>query len=147
MSDVPGDRHVLLEKIRAKRAAIDGWLARVEPKQSRLLRLSIVAGALAAGLTAGPGIGGEGFIAAAKGVVTFGVPVWQVLCLLATLLSVATVIANGLLKSGDVGARIAAVRTCDAKLEGLATQLELDQIALSEAAAQYSRYLTEVPEV
>ncbi len=141
------DTEALLEKIRSKRREVAEYLKKSEPRQSRLITNSIVAGALAAALTAGPGVGGSGFIEAAKGVVSFGIPVWQVLCLLATVLSMAAVITNGLLKTRDLTSKIAQVRGCDAKLEGLETMLELDQIELNQAASLYTQYLTEIPHV
>ncbi len=137
----------LLEKIRTKRREVADYLNKSEPRQSRLLTTSIVAGALAAAMTAGPGMGGGGFIEAAKGIASFGIPVWQVLCLLATLLSVSAVISNGMLKSNDLASKIAQVRSCDAKLEGLETMLELEQIKLDQATSLYTQYLTEIPHV
>jgi hypothetical protein len=141
------DANALLEKIKSKRLEVADYLKKSEPRQSRLITTSIVAGALAAALTAGPGVGGSGFIEAAKGVVSFGIPVWQVLCLLATLLSMAAVITNGLLKARDPTFKIAQVRGCDAKLEGLETMLELNQIDLQQAASLYTQYLTEISHV
>ncbi len=141
------DTDALLGKIKTKRREVADYLKKSEPRQSRLITTSIVAGALAASLTAGPGVGGGGFIEAAKGVVSFGIPVWQVLCLLATLLSMTAVITNGLLKSRDMTSKIAQVRGCDAKLEGLEIMLELQQIDLQQATNLYTQYLTEIPHV
>lgn len=141
------DAEDLLNKIRTKRQEVADYLGKNEPKKSRLLTISIVAGALAAAMTAGPGMGGGGFIEAAKGVVSFGIPVWQVLCLAATLLSVSAVISNGMLKSNDLSSKIAQVRSCDAKLEGLETMLELEQIELDQATSLYTQYLTEIPHI
>lgn len=96
------DADTLLKRIQTKRSEVAEYLKKNEPRQSRYIIISIVAGALAAALTAGPGVGGTGFIESAKGVFSFGIPVWQVLCLLATLLSMSAVITNGLLKSRDL---------------------------------------------
>lgn len=141
------DADALLQKIKTKRREVADYLKKSEPRQSRLITTSIVAAALAAALTAGPGVGGGGFIEAAKGVVSFGIPVWQVLCLLATILSVAAVITNSMLKSNDMTSKIAQVRGCDAKLEGLEIMLELQQIDLQQATTLYTQYLTEIPHV
>lgn len=141
------DVDALLEKIRTKRREVADYLKKNEPRQSRLIITSIVAGALAAALTAGPGVGGSGFIEAAKEVISFGIPVWQVLCLLATFLSMAAVITNGMLKSNDITSKISQARGCDAKLEGLETMLELQQIDLQQAASLYTQYLTEIPHI
>jgi len=42
--------------------------------------------ALTATLTAGPGVSGNEFVDTAKNVMPFGIPVWQLLCLLAASL-------------------------------------------------------------
>jgi len=141
------DKDALLEKIQAKRGEVSDYLKKNEPRHSRYITISIVAGALAAALTAGPGVGGTGFIESAKGVVSFGIPVWQVLCLLATLLSMSAVITNGLLKSRDLTSKITQVRGTDAKLEGLEIMLELNQIELKQAASLYTQYLTEISHI
>lgn len=141
------DNDALLKKIKAKRGEVSDYLKKNEPRHSRYITISIVAGALAAALTAGPGVGGTGFIESAKGVISFGIPVWQVLCLLATLLSMSAVITNGLLKTKDLTSKITQVRGCDAKLEGLETMLEFEQIDLKQATSLYTQYLTEIPHI
>lgn len=141
------ETEVLLEKIKLKRRKVADYLNKNVPRQSRLITISIVAGALAAALTAGPGVGGSGFIEAARGAVSFGVPVWQALCLLATLFSVAVVIVNGMLKSNDLISKISQARVCDAKLEGLEIMLNLNQIGLKQATSFYTQYLTEISHI
>jgi hypothetical protein len=147
MSEISNESNTLLTKIRAKRRELSAYLSQIEPRNSRLINFSIIAGALAAGLTAGPGIGGDGFIGAAKGIISFGIPVWQVLCLIATTLSIIVVISNGMLKSHDITTKIGQARMGDAKLEGLETLLELEQIDVKQAAQRYSQYLTEIPHI
>jgi hypothetical protein len=141
------DADALLDRIKTKRREVADYLIKNEPRQSRFITTSIVAGALAAALTAGPGVGGAGFIETASGLVSFGIPVWQVLCLLATFLSMSAVITNGLLKSNDLTSKISQARGCDAKLEGLEIMLDMDQIDLKQAASLYTQYLTEIPHV
>jgi hypothetical protein len=141
------EAEALLEKIKVKRRQVADYLNKNEPRQSRLITFSIVAGAMAAALTAGPGVGGSGFIDTARGVVSFGVPVWQVLCLLATIFSVSVVIVNGMLKSNDLISKISQARGCDAKLEGLEIMLNLNQIELKQAASLYTQYLTEISHI
>jgi hypothetical protein len=141
------ESEALLQNIKEKRRKVADYLKENEPRQSRLITISIVAGALAAALTAGPGVGGSGFIETARGVVSFGVPVWQVLCLLATLFSVSVVIVNGMLKSNDLISKISQARGCDAKLEGLELMLSLNQIDMNQAASLYTQYLTEISHI
>lgn len=141
------EEDVLLAKIKTKRQQLSDYLAKTEPRHSTLILCSIVAGALSAALTAGPGVGGENFIDAAADVASFGIPLWQVLCLAATVLSVLAVVANGLLKSYDLTSKIASARTCDAKLEGIQTMLELGQSDVEQATQQYTQCLAEMPHV
>lgn len=147
MSESSDDQKILLRKIREKRTELASYLVRAEPRNTKLINTSIVFGALAAALTAGPGVGGDGFISSVKDVVSFGIPVWQMLCLVATILSVTVVIVNGMMKSHSLTSKIAAARTCDAKLEGLETMLELDQVDLQQATQVYTQCLTEVSHI
>nr|WP_320014869.1 hypothetical protein [uncultured Desulfobacter sp.] len=136
-----------MTKIRTKRKEIADYLAKSEPRQLRLINSSIISGAIAAALTAGPGIGGEGFVNSVTGIMSFGIPIWQALCLAATILSVAAVVINGMLKSHDLTSKVTSARSCDAKLEGLETMLELAQVNAEQATPLYTQYLTEIPHV
>lgn len=147
MSESRNEQKVLLSKIKEKRAELASYLAQVEPRNTRLINTSIIFGALAAALTAGPGVGGDNFISSVKDMVSFGIPVWQMLCLVATILSVTVVIVNGMMKSHSLTSKIATTRTCDAKLEGLETMLELDQVDLQQATQVYTQCLTEVSHI
>ena len=147
MPENKSDADALLTKIRTKRQELADYLAKSEPRHLRLINYSIVSGALAAALTAGPGIGGDGFINSVKSIVSFGIPIWQALCLIATILSVAAVVINGMLKSHDLASKITSARSCDAKLEGLETMLELAQVNVEQATPLYTQYLTEIPHV
>jgi hypothetical protein len=137
----------LLENVRAKRQEITEYIEKTEPRHRRLVNGSIICGALAAALTAGPGIGGAGFIDFAKNAVSFGMPVWQALCLAATVLSALVVIANGLLKSHDLTTKIASARGCNSKLEGLQLMVETGQMDVQRATSLYTQYLTEVSHI
>jgi hypothetical protein len=147
MTENPSDKDRLLKKIATKREKVSAYLAKTEPRNSSLITCSIVAGALAAALTAGPGVGGDGFINSVKNVVSFGIPIWQVLCLVATLLSVAAVIANGMLKTNNLTAKIGTARACDTKLERIETMLELGQIDLAQATREYTECLMTIPHI
>jgi len=147
MLEHTADKEALVLRIKAKRKQIADYLNKTAPRHSWLITCSIVAGTLAATLTAGPGVGGEGFISTAKNVVKFGIPVWQVLCLAATGLSIAAVITNGMLKSYDYASKIANASRCDAKLEGIEIMLEFDQLNVGEATKQYTQCLTEVSDI
>lgn len=140
-------KQALLQNIIAKRGDIAGYLKKNEPRNNRLINISIICGAVAAALTAGPGIGGGGFIDSAKSMLSFGLPVWQVLCLAATMLSVFAVVANGKLKSQDLTLKIAGARSCNSKLEGLQLMLETGQMDIEQATPLYAQYLTEISHI
>ena len=147
MSNNLTEEQILLTRIQDKRQELASYLIKHEPRNSRLINSSIIAGALAAALTAGPGAGGEGFIDSAKSIMSFGIPVWQVLCLAASALSVVAVIANGMLKSNNLANKITKTQASDAKLEGLETMLELKQVDLEQATQLYTQYLTEISHI
>lgn len=52
-----------------------------------------------------------------------------------------------MLKSNDLASKINGARSCDAKLEGLETMLELSQINVKQATPLFAQYLAEVPHV
>lgn len=143
----PSDQQLLLTKIKTKRQQISEYLSKTEPRHSSLINSSIFASALAAALTAAPGVGGEPLISSMKKIVTFGIPIWQMLCILATILSTLAVIANGVLKSYNMTSKITSARSCDAKLEAIQTMLELGQVDVEEAAQDYTQCLVEIPHV
>ncbi len=144
MSEDRNDVNMLLTKIKTKREEVSNYLARNESRHSRLSNSSIILGALTALLTAGPGVGGGEFIDAIKNFASFGIPVWQLLCLAATLFSVAAVIVNGMLKSQNLASKITNARSCTSKLEGLETLLELQQMDVKQAAPLYTKYISEI---
>ena len=62
MADQSGDRRQeFLRRIDSRRASIDEYLDKARPRGGRLATIAIVSSAVAAALTAGPALGGEGF--------------------------------------------------------------------------------------
>lgn len=100
----------------------------------RLSLVSIISSALAAALTAGPALGGQGFTDSVAGAFNTGEDstVWRVLCLLTLVVSVISAIAVNLSKSRNWEARIISAEACNAELEGLQTLLEFGQIPVNE---------------
>lgn len=137
----------LLDRIKAKRQIINGYISKHEPRHNRLINFSIISGCLAALLTVGPGVGGNDFVNAIKNYATFGIPIWQILCFAASLCSVVAVITNSMLKSSDIKQKVDIARSCDAKLEGLEMMVELSQIENKQATQLYAKYLSEIPHV
>ena len=111
-------RESLLKRIKDRRRSIKSFLSSLEPAGTRLTNFNIICGAIATVLTATPAIGGK------------------------TMMS--TIAAN-LYKSHEIATRLGKAQACDAKLEGLETLLELEQITLKDSATQYTQYISEIP--
>src|SRR3712207_3710350 len=97
------ERAELLLTIERRREAIDAYVREKTPASGRLSTISIVSSAIAAALTAGPALGGEGFTDRVQdGLdVEAGPPAWQVLCLAALVVSVIAAISANLAKAND----------------------------------------------
>ncbi|NKX51897.1 hypothetical protein HER39_15255, partial [Arthrobacter deserti] len=67
-------------------------------------------------------------------------PVWQVLCLLATVLSVVVALTTHFATSKGKAEQISAAETCNAELEGLQTALAFGNLPLQEAVRLYQQY-------
>ncbi len=141
------DAQQLLKRIAERRRSLEVYLGSARPRVERLSLVSIISSALAAALTAGPALGGEGFTDSVAGAFNTGEDstVWRVLCLLALVVSVISAIAVNLSKSRNWEARIISAEACNAELEGLQTLLEFGQIPVSEAVKLYQQYVAKVP--
>ncbi len=138
-------RETLLTLIREKRATLAEFINKIDGRSRRQTNIAIICGAIAAALTAGPAIGGVPFSAwltKATGVET---PIWQVLCFGAMICSVAATIATNLSKTQDVLSKLTAAQACNARLEGLQSQVELQSLDFKQASADFSKLLAEIP--
>ena len=144
MPDDPDAKKKLLHMIRQKREEIRAFLDENETRNRRLVNTAIVASAIAAAFTAGPAFGGQTLTAWLTQAFGTSSPAWQLLCLGATVCSVAAAITTNLSKSHELGSKIVHAQTADAKLEGLEALLDMDQIDIQEATTQYAQHLTGV---
>jgi MFS family permease len=140
-----GDRDPadLLETIRQKRRHVEAFLATAVPRKRRLLNITIVAGALAAALTAAPAAGGQPFttwMTAAMGLTS---PSWRLLCGVASVCSILATVTTQLLKSNNLEERITRAQGCRAKLEVLEIGLAAGQIEPQRATAEYLQCVQE----
>lgn len=136
----------LQQRIEDRRRTVEAYLRRARPRAERLTYVAIVSSALAAALTAGPGVGGTGFTGGvAKGLDIAESTVWQSLCLLGMVTSVVAAISANLSKSRNAEARIVSAEACNAELEGLQTLVEFQQVSLQEALKLYQQYVARVP--
>lgn len=136
----------LQKRIEDRRRTVEAYLRRARPRAERLTYVAIVSSALAAALTAGPGVGGTGFTGGvAAGLDIAESTVWRSLCLLGMVTSVVAAISANLSKSRNAEARIVSAEACNAELEGLQTLVEFQQVSLQEALKLYQQYVARVP--
>ena len=82
--DEAQNRQDLTRQIDQRRDDIRAFLRHARPRRNRLTTVSIVASAVVAALTAGPGFGQDTFNAAVASIFSLSNPaiVWQVICVL-----------------------------------------------------------------
>jgi hypothetical protein len=147
MGGVTPDEQQLLNRIADRRRSIEVYLSKARPRSARLTLITIVSSALAAVLTAGPAIGGQGFTEAVAAALNLegSASVWRPLCLLATIVSVVAAISANLSRSKNVESRIVSAETANSELEGLLALIEFNQVPLKEAVKMYQQIVTRVP--
>jgi hypothetical protein len=137
----------LLRRIKDRRRTVDAYLRSARPRAARLTYVSVVSSAIAAALTAGPGLGGKKFVGFTKANIGLGDPsdVWQPVCLVAAIVSVIAAISANLSKAKNAEARIIHAEACNAELEGLQALVEFKQVSLEDAVKLYQQYVTRIP--
>lgn len=127
----------LLKKIGAKRSEIAAYLSRTEPTAMRLTTVTTLCSATAGILTA--------TLTKVLGDAPKFSPTWRWLSLGATVCSGLAIVTNQWYKSRNYAANISKARTADAKLEALATLIEIGQIPLKDSGIRYEKCVLEVP--
>lgn len=130
-----------------RRAAVQAFLRANRPRIRRRANLTIVLSSLAAAFTARPALGGEPFAASVQRILGLAsdVIVWQLLCLLALLVSVSAAVLTNVAKSQDSEARLSTVEAVNAELEGLASLLHFGHLSLEDAVKLYQQYTAKTP--
>lgn len=139
MAEATGTSFNLPGRIREKRAQVDRYLAKALPRKRRLLNATLLGGALAALLTAGPALGGKTFSAWLSEVFGLHSPAWQLLCGAAALCSLTAAISTQLLKSHGLEENLARAQLCSTKLELLELGLAAGQLDGAQALAEYGK--------
>lgn len=140
-------RQELLKRIKEKQGAVGAFAREISASGDRQTNTSIICGAIAAVLTAGPALGGTGFtegIGHALALPTDSI-VWRTLCFAATILMLVATISTNLYKSHDVAGRLSKAEACSAELEGLEALIEFGQLPVSEGVKLYQQYIAQVP--
>ena len=137
---MPENDSALLEREEAKREELRAYVSKVRPRKRRLTNLTLYCGSIATVLTATPGLGGEA-VTSWLALHVFGAtaPAWQILCLWATLCTVAATVATQILKTRDWDVKLVKAQAAVAKLEVIATDLQSGNIDDQQASAEYLR--------
>lgn len=142
-------RQYLIEQIDAKRRSLNAFIRKLQPRSARLTNQGIVFSALAAALTAGPGLGGEKFTEFAKQLLGSqgDSPIWRLLCFAAMVCSLIASISTSLYKTHQMDLQLAKAQDVHSKLEGLALSVHmgLDMMKATELFTQYNNEAAFVP--
>ena len=134
----------LLHKIRNRRLSLQHYIQREEPRNKRLLNIAIICGILATLLTGVPALGGEKAIKEIKSKTNPVIPVWQIMCIGASVCTSIATAATTYKNSYDTSNKIAKAQVCDSKLEILEILLADGQIENRQAIEKYGDYVSEV---
>ena len=140
-------REQLSGRIAEQQDAVLAFLRKERPRRNRLTNLSVWGSVLAALLTAGPALGGTRFTTTLQGIFSLreSSMVWQVLCLIAVILSAAAALATSLATSHSVAARVTAAEACNVQLDALRLALDLGHINADEAGKLLQQHAAQVP--
>ena len=131
----------LLDRVRSKRAEVDKYLEFNSRRRRLLVNLVIIAGALAALLTAPPAVGGKPFTDWLQQLFHSTAPAWQFLCLFACLASLASVIAIQIQKSNNYEEHIVRAQELRAALEVLEVSITCGSLTIHKATSQFLKCL------
>lgn len=134
----------LVQRIHEKRQDVDRYLEATTRRRSRLVQATIVAGAVAATLTAAPALGGETFSDRLSEVFPTAAPAWQILCAIAALCSLAATVATQLHKSNNYDERIVRAQGARAGLEVLEVGIASGHLDVDEAFDRYQQSVRNV---
>lgn len=143
-----GDNHnnnSLMRRVREKRNAIDSYLDVACRRRHRLVHVTIIAGSVAAALTAAPALGGKPFTDWLDGATEAPTQSWRILCALAALCSLAATIASQLHRSNDYDDHITRARGAKANLEALEVGIECGYLNTRDAVNRYMTCIEDVP--
>ena len=131
----------LLDRVHAKRAEVERYV-QVNARRRRLLvDLVVVASAVAVFLTAPPAAGGKTYTDWLQGLLHTSSPSWRLLCLLATLCSLACVIATQMQKSHNYDEHIVRAQELRATLEALELSIMSESLTPRKATGEFMKCL------
>ena len=131
----------LLDRVRSKRAEVERYVEVNSRRRRLLVNLAVTAGAFAALLTAPAAVGGKPFTDWLQEVFNSSAPAWQILCLFATLNSLACVIATQIQKSSNHEEHIVRAQELRATLEVLEISISSASLTTREATGEFLKCL------
>jgi hypothetical protein len=134
----------IMQRIQQKRSQLEKFLTTAKPRKRRLVNTNIIAGSLAAALTAGPALGGQSLTAWLTGLMGLSSPSWRLLCAGACFSSVVATIATQVLKSNNIEEHVSRAQGCRAKLEVLEVGLSAGQLDPKQATSEYLKCVEEI---
>ena len=127
-----------------KAPEIETYLRLAASRRRLLMNTTILAGTLAAALTAAPALGGKSFADWLTSVFSLSSPAWQLLCGVASLCSVAAAVATQLLKSHNIEERITCAQGARVKIEMLELGIKSGLITPADAAGDYIKCIGDI---
>lgn len=142
--DEPAARRDLSRRVEERQIDVAEYLRRARPRRNKLSNVSIVGSSVVAVLTAGPAVGQTGFTEGVAEILSLenSAVVWQVICLLASVLSVGAAMATNFANSRGLADQIGAAEASGAELEGLQAALTYGNLPLAEAVQRYQQSLS-----
>ncbi len=138
-------REKLQQRIREKKAHLQAFLAKTQPRSTGLTIASIICAGLAGVLTAGPAAGGAPLTQWLTEILGTTAPSWRLLCAAATILSFLATTMLSIHKVQDLANRVAKVQAACSRLEAIETLLETTDISTATAAEQYTQVVQDLP--
>ena len=134
----------LLQKIISKREKVHDFVRKHEPRNRLLVNVAIICGIAGTALAGIPAIGGTAAINGLKSVTQPDLPIWQILCIGASLSTMLATIATSLRSNHDISNKLAKAQACEAKLEMLELMVSNKQIEMNKAIEKYGEYSADV---
>lgn len=136
---------LLLKKIENKRGEVKVFIRAASSKHSRLSHMAITFGALSTVVSLSAAVFGKALTGLLTQTVGVGLPVWQVICLVAGVLAVLATATTSVSEAHETESRLVRAQAFDAKLEGLETQIELGDPDIEPILEHYVKALADVP--
>ena len=131
----PGDLSYLIQDTRGQ---VGTYLLKARARQRRMLTLAVLAGALATLFAGAPAVGGKALSDSLGATFGLSSPVWQLLCTVAALCSLAAAVSTQLLKSQNLEEHVSKAESVRARLEILDVGRVTGTLTPEQVAAEYT---------